>query len=104
MLELDLDDGVHRAGVGGVGGRQVGDHAELGDDDLQVLADRLPDELLDPGDLLLGLLDPRAAGGPRVDLEGAGIDLGEELAAQAAAQADELATSRPTATRTTARR
>ena len=36
VLELHLDDRVHRAGVGGVGGRQVGDHAELRDDNLQV--------------------------------------------------------------------
>ena len=27
VLELDLDDRVHRPGVGGVGGRQVGDDA-----------------------------------------------------------------------------
>ena len=33
--ELDLDHRVHRPGVGRVGGRQVGDHAELGDDQLR---------------------------------------------------------------------
>ena len=89
VLELDLDDGVHRPGVGRVGGRQVGDDAELGDDHLQVLAELLADELLDLRDPLLGLLDPRAAGGPGVDLEGAGVDLGEELAAELRAQQTE---------------
>ena len=37
-----LIDGVHRAGVGGVGGRPVGCHADLGEDELEVLfVDRL---------------------------------------------------------------
>ena len=84
--ELDLDHGVHRAGVGRVGGRQVGDHPDLGDDDLDVVADRLADELLDPLDLLLGLLDPGPAGRPGVDLERAGVDLREEFASELAAQ------------------
>ena len=99
--ELDLDDGVHRPGVGGVGGRPVGRHADLGDVELQVrvglalldilagrgLVDDLADDLLDLGDLLLGQLDPGAAGGTDVDLEGAGVDLGEELAAELRADA-----------------
>ena len=90
VLELDLDDRVHRAGVGGVGGRQVGDHAQLGDD--ESAGPRRPCSRTNCSTWaihLLGLLDPRAAGGPGVDLEGAGVDLGEELAAQARAQADE---------------
>ena len=86
VLELDLDDRVHRPGVGRVGGRQVGDDAQLGDDDLEVVADRLADEILDLGDPLLGLFDARAAGRPGIDLEGTRIDLGEELAAQPRAQ------------------
>ena len=88
VLELDLDDRIHRSGVGRVGGRQVGDDPELGNDDLKVIADRLPDEFLDLGDPLFGLLDARAAGGPDVDLEGARIDLGEKLAAQLRSQTD----------------
>ena len=96
LRELDLDDGVHRAGVGGVGGRPVGVDADLGDDQLQVvLGDRLLDELLDLGDLLLGLLDPGAARGADVHLEGAGVDLGEELAAQDRPEHDERRRQEP---------
>ena len=104
VLELDLDDRVHRPGVGGVGGRQVGDHAQLGDDDLQVLADRLADELLDLGDLLLGLLDPRAAGCAGVDLEGAESTSGKNSRRSWLPRPTSVATSRPTATSTTVRR
>ena len=53
---------------------------------MQVVADLLADELLDLGDPLLGLLDAGAAGGADVHLEGAGVDLGEELAAQLGAE------------------
>ena len=84
--ELDLDDGVHRSRVGGVGGRPVGVDAELGDDQLEVRTDTPADELLDLGNLLLGLLDAGAAGGADVHLEGAGVDFGEELAAEPGAE------------------
>ena len=87
VRELHLDDGVHRPGVGRVGGRQVGDHAELGDD--QSAGPRPSCSRTNCStsrDPLLGLLDPRAARGADVDLEGAGVDLREELAAEPRAQ------------------
>ena len=86
VRELDLDDGVHRPGVGRIGGRQVGDHAQLGDDQLDVVARLVADESLDAGDHLLGFLDAGAAGGPGVNLEGARVDLREKLAPQSRAQ------------------
>ncbi len=52
----------------------------------EVLANCLADELLDLGDSFLGFFDAGAAGRPDIDLERAGIDLGEELAAQPRAQ------------------
>ena len=39
VLELDLDHRVHRPGVRRVGGRPVGDDAELADDQFQVVAE-----------------------------------------------------------------
>ena len=81
--KLDLDHGVHRAGVGRVGRRPVRRHADLGEDELEVfLVDRLANELLDGRDALLGLLDSQPRGGPHIHLEGAGVDLGEELLAE----------------------
>ena len=82
MLQLNLDDGVHRPGVGRVRGRQVGDDAQLGDDQLQVFAKLFADKVLDLGDQLLGLFDSRAARCPGIDLECARVDFRKELAAQ----------------------
>ena len=62
------------------------------------------DELLDLGDTLLGLLDPRAGRRADVDLERAGVDFGEELAAQLRPEPTTTATSRPTAPPTTSTR
>ena len=105
VLELDLDHRVHRPGVGGVGGRPVGVHADLGDDQLQVVADRaLRHSSSTSATRLLGLLDPRAGSAPHVDLEGAGVDLGEELAAELRPEPDDDATSSANAPITTSQR
>ena len=45
--------------------------------------------LLDGGDALLGLLDAEAGRGPDVHLEGAGVDLGEELLAEHGPEEDD---------------
>ena len=86
VLQLDLDHGVHRAGVGRIGRRPVGRHADLADEQLQIVAQLLANELLHLRDIGFGDFDPRAAGGPHVDLEGPGVDLREELAAEPGAQ------------------
>src|SRR4051812_29553102 len=89
VLELDLDDSVHRAGVGGERGRPVGGDADLADDNFQVLTDRLFDKLFDMDNPFLGLFDPGAGAGPDVDFKGAGIDFGEEFAPQLRADAED---------------
>ena len=81
--ELDLDDGIHRAGVGSVSRRPVGGDAQLREHELEVfLVDDLADIVFHCRDPLLGLLDAQTRGRPHVDLERARIDLGEELLAQ----------------------
>ena len=78
--------GVHRPGVGGVGGRPVGGHADLGDDDLEVLLGSTFSRMNFSTRRRSGRLrdlDPGAGLAARtVHLEGAGVDLGEELAAE----------------------
>ena len=86
-LSWTLDHGIHRAGVGRVGGGPVGPDAQFAQRSIPGRPDRLLDELLDFGHRLLGLLDAGAGLGTDVDFEGAGIDLGKELAAQVRAQA-----------------
>ena len=57
--------------------------------DLQVLADASRERTSRPAAILFSVSSMRgAAGGADVHLEGAGIDLGEELAPQLRAQAD----------------
>ena len=81
--ELDLDDGIHRAGVGRVRRRPVGRDAQLREHQLQVfLVDDLADIIFHRRDPLLRLLDSQARRRPHVHLERARIDLGEELLAQ----------------------
>src|SRR5208337_1098581 len=81
--QLDADDGVHLAGVLGVGGRPVGGHADLGDNQFEVFGeDVLFEELLDLGDSLVGDSQPGAAGGADVHFQGAGIGLREVFAAE----------------------
>ena len=47
FVELNLEDGVHRPGVGRVSGRPVGRDAQLADDQLQIFAELLLDDVLD---------------------------------------------------------
>ena len=65
-LQLHLDDRIHRPGVGRVGGGPVSHQPQLADDQVEVVADLLPDEVL--GDLRRERRLPRPDGlGDRVD-------------------------------------
>ena len=88
--QLDPNDRVHLAGVGRIGRRPVGRYADLRDDDLEVLwGNLLLDEGFDLIDPPVGDAQPCTAGGPDIDLEGAGVGLREELAADRQRQEQE---------------
>ena len=99
VRQLDLDDGVHRAGVGRVGGRPVGRDADLADDQSPGRRRSSRGRTVSTSAIRLSVSSMRVpACGADVDLEGAGVHLGEELAAQLRTRARPA----PTASATTA--
>src|SRR5262249_49324254 len=79
--ELDAHKGGVRAIVRRVNRRPARRDTDVGQHQLQILGrdDFLSDDALDLLDLAFRLLNPRSAGGPQVNGEFAGIDLGEQF-------------------------
>lgn len=78
--ELEVQKSVHGPRVGRVGRGPVVEHADVGDEHLEVLGrNALPDHVFHLPDHLLRSLHPGPRGRPDADHELAGIDGGEEL-------------------------
>ncbi len=84
FVQLHLDGGGVRAGVGRVQRGEVRNHANIRHDHLEVLRfDFVPNQIFDFGHVLVGYFNARPGGNFEVDAELAGIGLGKERQARA---------------------
>ena len=79
LVQADLNERRMLCGVAGVDGRQIGRHADVGDDHLQVVsANHLANVIFHSGNVLIRHLQARAGWGFHVDDELSGIRAREE--------------------------